>query len=596
MRYTRPNGLAIAMLVVAMGVVSTLILVTTNEATQPSGHEEVEVREARRCGIDIDCETSEVPSYPPEPAIVWVTPESGPPTRSIEQPTVILSATPSPSMDVVFDARALACCTGTVSPAAASPPGVVQGREQYAHTVDNGFKSVLDHPLSTFSTDVDRASYSNVRRHLLRERRLPPRDAVQIEELINYFPYDYELPRGEHPVAITAELGVAPWNDAHRLLRIGLATRAIDMEDLPPSNLVFLIDVSGSMRSPDKLPLVKRSLRMLVDQLRPEDRVALVVYAGAAGLVLESTPGSRKDVILDAIDRLDAGGSTAGGAGLRLAYHVARETLVDEGNNRVILATDGDFNVGASSDSEMIRLIEDERRHGVFLTVLGFGTGNLQNEKMQSIAQHGNGNYAYIDGIEEARKTLVGEMGGTIVTVAQDVKIQVEFNPEHVGSYRLIGYENRLLADEDFNDDTKDAGDIGAGVRVTALYEIAPVGSAGPSGRVDPLRYQGQRGSSESTRTDELALVRVRYKRPQGTESRLLEQVVGTGLGRASDDFEFASAVAEFGMLLRDSEHRGSTTVQSVLALAEEGLGEDPGGYRAGFIEMVRAYREVGPN
>jgi Ca-activated chloride channel family protein len=466
-------------------------------------------------------------------------------------------------------------------------------REQYDHIVENAFRSVVDNPLSTFSTDVDRASYSNVRRWLLREGRIPPIDAVQIEEMINYFPYDYALPRGEHPLAITTELGRAPWNDGHRLLRIGLATRPVETESLPASNLVFLLDVSGSMQSWDKLPLVKRSLRLLVDQLRPQDRVAIVVYAGAAGLVLGSTPGSRKDVILDAIDRLEAGGSTAGGAGLRLAYHVARETFLEEGNNRVILATDGDFNVGESSDSEMIRLIEDERGHGVFLTVLGFGTGNLQSSKMQGIAQHGNGNYAYIDSIEEARKMLVGEMGGTILTVAQDVKIQVEFNPEHVGSYRLIGYENRLLAAEDFNDDRKDAGDIGAGIRVTALYEIIPAGSTTAPATVDPLRYQGARRTSDRAHADELALVRVRYKRPQADESQLLEQVVSTEVESPSNDFEFAAAVAGFGMLLRESEHRGATTVASVLALAEEGLGEDVDGYRRGFIDLVRAYQSL---
>ena len=501
-----------------------------------------------------------------------------------------LGNVPAPALDVTFDVTRYASATSSVVAPAGGRP---LDREQYDHIVENDFRSVVDNPLSTFSTDVDRASYSNVRRWLLREGRTPPVDAVQIEEMINYFPYDYQLPRGEHPLAITTELGSAPWNDAHRLLRIGLATRPVETERLPASNLVFLLDVSGSMQSWDKLPLVKRSLRLLVDQLRPQDRVAIVVYAGAAGLVLEPTPGSRKDVILDAIDRLEAGGSTAGGAGLRLAYRVARETFFEEGNNRVILATDGDFNVGESSDSEMIRLIEEERAHGVFLTVLGFGTGNLQNAKMQGIAQHGNGTYAYIDSIEEARKMLVGEMGGTILTVAQDVKIQVEFNPAHVASYRLIGYENRLLAAEDFDDDLQDAGDIGAGIRVTALYEIVPAGGTPAGGRIDPLRYQGARSPSDRAHGDELALVRVRYERPQAEESRLIEQVVGTDVERPSDDFEFAAAVAGFGMLLRDSEHRGTTTVGSVLALAEDGLGEDHGGYRRGFLDLVRAYQSL---
>jgi Ca-activated chloride channel family protein len=465
-------------------------------------------------------------------------------------------------------------------------------REQYAHIEENDFKSVRDNPLSTFSIDVDRASYSNVRRFLVAEKRVPPVDAVQIEEMINYFSYDYAEPEGEHPVAVTTELGVAPWRPDHRLLRIGLASRPIDTEELPASNLVFLLDVSGSMTSSDKLPLVKRSMHLLVDQLRPIDRVAIVVYAGAAGLVLESTPGTRKDRIIEAIDRLEAGGSTAGGAGLRLAYRVAQESFLEGGNNRVILATDGDFNVGESSDSEMVRLIEEKRGDGTFLTVLGFGTGNLQSAKMQSLAQHGNGNYAYIDSLDEARKVLVGEMGGTLVTVAQDVKIQVEFNPAHVRAYRLIGYENRLLAAEDFNDDRKDAGELGAGHRVTALYEVVPVGveSGIDVSTVDPLRYQAPGDRSVQASSDELAFVRVRYKRPRGTESRLLERPVGTTAASASTDFTFAAAVAGFGMLLRESEHRGSISARQLLALATDGLGRDTDGYRRGFLELVRAY------
>ena len=469
-------------------------------------------------------------------------------------------------------------------------------REQYDHIAENRFKAVRDHPLSTFSIDVDRASYSNVRRFLLREHRAPPPDAVQIEEMINYFSYDYELPDGDEPVGITTELGIAPWNRDHQLLRIGLASRPVHTEDLPPSNLVFLLDVSGSMQSPDKLPLVKQSLRLLVQHLRAEDRVAIVVYAGAAGLVLESTPGSRQDRILDAIDRLEAGGSTAGGAGLRLAYHVAQENFLRRGNNRVILATDGDFNVGESSDGAMVRLIEEHRGQGTFLTVLGFGTGNLQSAKMQGIAQNGNGNYAYIDSLDEARKVFVGEMGGTLLTVAQDVKLQIEFNPAHVREYRLVGYENRLLAAEDFNDDRKDAGELGAGHRVTALYEIVPVDGAGRSGGVDPLRYQSRRDEADRARGEELAFVRLRYKEPRGTESRLMERPVGIDMSEPSDDFEFATAVAGFGMILRDSEHRGSMSVRHVLALAEDGLGADLDGYRGEFIELVHAYERLPPH
>ena len=466
-------------------------------------------------------------------------------------------------------------------------------REQYDHFVDNGFKSARREPLSTFSIDVDRASYSNVRRFLMREHRLPPPDAVQIEEMINYFAYDYGLPEGDDPVGVTTELGMAPWNRGHQLLRIGLASRPVAAEDLPASNLVFLLDVSGSMQSADKLPLVKRSLRMLVNQLRPEDRVAIVVYAGAAGLVLESTPGSRRGAILDAIDRLEAGGSTAGGAGLRLAYRVARQNFVDEGNNRVILATDGDFNVGESSDAAMIRLVEERRQQGTFLTVLGFGTGNLQSAKMQSIAQHGNGNYAYIDSEREARKVLVGEMGGTLLTVAQDVKVQIEFNPEHVREYRLIGYENRLLAAEDFNDDRKDAGELGAGHRVTALYEVVPTRSATRGVGIDPLRYQSRPEIDDRDHGDELAFVRIRYKEPRGTESRLMQLPIGLGIDDPSADFRFASAVAGFGMLLRDSEHKGTMTVDGVLTLAEEGLGPDLERHRRGFIEMVETYASL---
>jgi len=469
------------------------------------------------------------------------------------------------------------------------------GREQYARIAENGFRSVRDHPLSTFSTDVDRASYSNVRRFLLGERRLPPVDAVQVEEMINYFSYDYAMPEGRDPVAITTEVGTAPWAPRHRLLRIGLATRSIVAEDLPASNLVFLIDVSGSMNSPDKLPLVQQSLRLLVEQLRPIDRVAIVVYAGSAGLVLESTSGRRKDQILEAIDRLQAGGSTAGGAGLRLAYRVARENFQRRGNNRVILATDGDFNVGESSDAAMVRLIEEKREEGTFLTVLGFGTGNLQSDKMQSLAQHGNGNYAYIDRMAEARKVFVSEMGGTLVTVAKDVKLQVEFNPAVVSGYRLIGYENRLLANEDFNNDLKDAGDLGSGHRVTALYEIIPVGADSDIDipGVDPLRYQSQDRSRNRASDEEVAFVRIRYKRPDSDRSRLIEEAIRIGDDAPTGDFHFAAAVAGFGMLLRNSEHQGSISVPRILALASDGMGPDLDGYRRGFIDLVKAYRDI---
>jgi Ca-activated chloride channel family protein len=466
--------------------------------------------------------------------------------------------------------------------------GVPFNTESYALINENRFLSVAGNPLSTFSVDVDRASYANVRRFINQGMR-PPVDAVRIEELINYFPYGDPEPQGDHPLAIRAEVGSAPWQPLHRLVRIGVKARSVDMEDAPPSNLVFLLDVSGSMNSPDKLPLLKTAFRMLVGELRPRDRVAIVVYAGAAGLVLPSTQGTEKDAILGAIEALEAGGSTAGGAGLKLAYKVAAENHIRGGNNRVILATDGDFNVGASSDAEMVRLIEDRRDQGTFLTVLGFGTGNLKDSKMEQIADHGNGNFAYIDNALEAKKVLVSEMGGTLLTVAKDVKIQVEFNPAEVAAYRLIGYENRLLENEDFNDDRKDAGDVGSGHTVTALYEIIPVGVESPAvvTGVDPLRYQEETARNVRSDSPELLFVKLRYKDPDGDTSRLMELPVRDGDTRLSADFRFASAVAAWGMLLRESEHCGAFTLDQVAKLARESLGTDEGGYRGEFLRLV---------
>ncbi|HEX7118410.1 MAG TPA: VWA domain-containing protein [Longimicrobiales bacterium] len=466
--------------------------------------------------------------------------------------------------------------------------------ESYDLIQENAFLAVVNNPLSTFSIDVDRASYGNIRR-FLRDGVRPPKDAVRIEEMINYFPYDYPEPEADAPFSITTDVAAAPWRPQHRLVRIGLRTASVDTEDLPPSNLVFLLDVSGSMRAPNKLPLVKRSLRLLVNELREDDRVAIVVYAGAAGLVLPSTPGSEKAAILEAIDRLEAGGSTAGGAGIRLAYDIARKNFVRGGNNRVILATDGDFNVGVSSDAEMVRLVEEERRDGVFLTVLGFGTGNLKDSKMEKLADHGNGNYAYIDGLLEARKVLVHEMGGTLLTVAKDVKIQVEFNPARVQAYRLIGYENRLLAAEDFNDDTKDAGEIGAGHTVTALYEIVPAGIE-PEVEirgVDPLRYGARPEPAAAAHGDELAYVKIRYKAPDGERSRLLERPIVDRGEAPSEDFNFAAAVAAFGMLLRDSEYVGRFEPEAVVEMASAARGEDPHGYRAEFVRLVQRFMEI---
>lgn len=471
--------------------------------------------------------------------------------------------------------------------------------ESYAHIVENDWRAPSENPLSTFSIDVDRASYANIRRFITDGQR-PPIDAVRIEEMVNYFTYDYPDPSGEHPFAVSTEVTRAPWNEAHRLVRVGIQGERIDLDDLPPSNLVFLLDVSGSMQAENKLPLLKRSLRLLVNELRPEDRVSIVVYAGAAGLVLPSTSGRHRERILDALGSLEAGGSTAGGAGIRLAYRIAEENFIEGGSNRVILATDGDFNVGASSDSEMTRLIERKRESGTFLTVLGFGMGNLKDSKMEAIADHGNGNYAYIDNLLEARKVLVQEMGGTLVTIAKDVKIQIEFNPSRVQAYRLIGYENRLLAAEDFNNDAKDAGELGAGHTVTALYEVVPVGAAAvTTSGVDPLRYTpaGERREDEASSfgagSHELMFVKLRYKAADGERSRLLEQPVRDRVGRASGELRFAASVAAFGMRLRDSEHCTGFSLEDIVELAQSGLGRDPNGYRAEFVKLVLATEQM---
>jgi Ca-activated chloride channel family protein len=468
--------------------------------------------------------------------------------------------------------------------------------EAYDHINENAFRSPRVAPLSTFSADVDRASYANVRRFLTRGT-LPPRDAVRIEELVNYFPYDDPAPAaGEAPLRITTELAAAPWNPNHDLLRIALRARDVDMRRAPPSNLVFLVDVSGSMFGPGRLPLVKQSLGLLVNELREEDRVAIVVYAGNAGLVLPSTSGDDKQRILAALDGLEAGGSTAGGAGIRLAYDVARENFIKEGNNRVILCTDGDFNVGASSDAELVQLIEHRRKEGAFLTILGFGMGNYKDAKMEKLAGAGNGNYAYIDDLLEARKMLVKEMGGTLHTVAKDVKLQVEFDPAKVQAYRLLGYEDRLLRDEDFANDAKDAGDVGAGHTVTALYEIVRAGKPLDVDlpEVAPLRYQ--RSTIQSKTDDEILHVAIRYKAPAGERSALVMHPVRAldSSGRTpSESMRFASAVAGFGMLLRNSPHAGSFTWPAVITLARGARGEDADGYRADFIRLAETASEL---
>jgi Ca-activated chloride channel family protein len=458
--------------------------------------------------------------------------------------------------------------------------------EAYDHIDENPFRSPTVAPLSTFSVDVDRASYSNVRRFLT-HGQLPPKDAVRIEELVNYFPYGDPAPEQTGaPLRVSTELSAAPWNPTHDLLRIALRARDVDMRRAPPSNLVFLIDVSGSMNGAGRLPLVKQALGLLVNELREEDRVAITVYAGNAGLVLPSTSGADKQKILAALDGLEAGGSTAGGAGIKLAYDVAQKHFIAGGNNRVILCTDGDFNVGQSSDGALVSLIEERRKEGSFLTILGFGMGNYKDSKMEKLAGAGNGNYGYIDDLLEARKMLVKEMGGTLLTVAKDVKLQVEFNPARVQAYRLLGYEDRLLRDEDFSNDVKDAGDIGAGHTVTALYEIVPSGAPldVTLPEVAGLRYQRVTGA-ESPR-NELLHVALRYKAPDGEKSTLITHPVSTERTRPSEAMRFASAVAGFGMLLRQSPNAGSLTWPQMLALARGAKGSDSDGYRADFIKM----------
>ncbi|HOO09398.1 MAG TPA: von Willebrand factor type A domain-containing protein [Cyclobacteriaceae bacterium] len=463
--------------------------------------------------------------------------------------------------------------------------------EEYDAINENIFHSAMQSPLSTFSIDVDAASYSNVRR-FINNGQQPPRDAVRIEEMINYFSYDYPAPEGRDPFAIYTEVSSAPWNPAHRLVHIGLQGKKVPTEHLPPSNLVFLIDVSGSMSSANKLPLLKASFKLLVKQLRAQDRVAMVVYAGAAGLVLPSTSGACKEQLMEALDNLQAGGSTAGGEGIQLAYKVAKENFIADGNNRVIIATDGDFNVGESSNAAMERLVEAKRNEGVFLTVLGYGMGNYKDSKMEILADKGNGNYAYIDNILEAQKVLVNEFGGTLFTIAKDVKLQVEFNPAKVQAYRLIGYENRMLRHEDFNNDKKDAGDLGSGHTVTALYEVIPVGVEDKFYKMDSLKYQSAATNPYARASKELLTVKFRYKDPKENSSKLIVRALedkGAPLSRASDNFRWAAAVAGFGMVLRGSEFSEGMTIEQILRLAQNARGDDREGYRLEFINLIKA-------
>lgn len=466
------------------------------------------------------------------------------------------------------------------------------GGEQYNAITENDFQEAKKNHISTFSIDVDGAAYANMRRYINSGAR-PPQDAVRIEEMLNYFDYQYVKPKGAHPFEINTEVAPCPWNPKNKLLLVGMQGQDIDEEQLPPSNLVFLVDISGSMMSADKLPLVQQSLKLLTDRLRATDRVALVTYAGAVGVVLPGTPGSDKVSIKEAIDRLGAGGSTAGAAGITLAYETARKNFLPRGNNRVILCTDGDFNVGLNSEEELVKLIEKERESGVYLSVLGFGTGNYQDGKMQSLANKGNGNHAYIDQLAEAKKVLINEFGGTLFTIAKDVKLQLHFNEKHVAAYRLIGYENRLLAQEDFNDDTKDAGELGAGHRVTALYEITPTGKPFPlpENLDSTFVIAAAPDTTVQVNPEDLMVVQLRYKRPRGTAaSQLLEYHLNAATLRntkMSDNFALAAGIAEFGLVLRDSKYKGKASLANAKTLVQQTLGMDLNGYRKELVDLI---------
>jgi Ca-activated chloride channel homolog len=460
--------------------------------------------------------------------------------------------------------------------------------ESYSKIKENGYQLVSDQPLSTFSIDIDRAAYSNVRRYL-NSGALPPADAVRIEEMINYFDYKYKSPK-DSDVAIYTDMATCPWEPAHQLIRVALKAKELPMDKLPPANLVFLLDVSGSMDEPNKLPLVKQALTALTQQLRSKDKVAIVVYAGAAGVVLPSTHGDEKTTIINALNQLSAGGSTAGGEGLKLAYNIASENFMKNGNNRIIMATDGDFNVGESSEDELEKLIVKERESGISLSVMGFGMGNYKDSKLELLADKGNGNYGYIDNFEEARRTFVTEFGSTLFTVAKDVKLQLEFNPQYVQSYRLVGYENRMLENKDFNDDKKDAGDMGVGHTVTALYEIIPAGSVThDKPMVDSLKYQ--HNIATNAFSGEVLTVKLRYKKPDEDKSQLLTSVMPLKvqeISNAPEDFMMAAAVASFGLLLRDSQYKGTASYSATEKLAKSAKGEDEEGYRSEFIQMVK--------
>ncbi|HPJ34713.1 MAG TPA: VWA domain-containing protein [Spirochaetota bacterium] len=469
---------------------------------------------------------------------------------------------------------------------------VVHNTEEYDIVRENEFKDVKENPLSTFSIDVDTASYSNVRR-FINYNQLPPKDSVRIEEMINYFRYEYPQPQGEHPFSVTTEISEAPWNTNNRLLLIGIQGKSLDYKNLKPSNLVFLLDTSGSMNDPNKLPLLKKSLAILLDELSSKDRISIVAYAGSAGLVLPSTPATKKDKILDAFNSLRAGGSTAGGEGIELAYKIARENLIKEGNNRVILCTDGDFNVGQSSTSNLVRMIEEKRKDDIYLTICGFGMGNYKDGRMEQISNAGNGNYFYVDNIKEAQKIFGREMRANMFTIAKDVKIQIEFNPLKVKGYRLIGYENRVMAKEDFDNDLKDAGELGAGHTVTAMYELIPAGSKEDAKTSGSLKYQETKIKPDAAGKNEIMTLKMRYKPIRENKSKLIEKAVidtDTAFSRTTDNFRFASSVAGFGMLLRESKFKKDLTAKDVMRIAKASKGKDKEGYRAEFITLVEKY------
>ncbi|EJF52741.1 uncharacterized protein containing a von Willebrand factor type A (vWA) domain [Saprospira grandis DSM 2844] len=475
---------------------------------------------------------------------------------------------------------------------------IAQNTEEYGKIIENPFLGAKDNPLSTFSIDVDNAAYSNVRRYLTQWNQLPPNGAVRLEEMINYFDYDYPQPTGEHPFSVNMELSQAPWAQEHQLLHIGLQGKDLNYDELKPSNLVFLIDCSGSMSNNNKLPLLKKGLKMLLSQLDDKDKVAIVAYAGAAGLVLPATPASQANKILSALDRLEAGGSTAGGQGIELAYKTAQEALIEGGNNRVILATDGDFNVGPSSSSDLLDLITEKRKLDIYLTICGFGMGNYKDDRMEQISNAGNGNYFYIDNEKEAQKVFVREMRANMFSIAKDVKIQIEFNPQWVKAYRLVGYENRLLKAEDFDDDTKDAGELGAGHTVTAIYEIIPQGSASTQKVTQQPALKYQDAPSIKNNSSDLMTLKLRYKPLDSDKSKLLEFNLNkeAAVEQTSDNFRFSAAVAAFGMLLRDSEFKGTANFDKVKNWALSAKGQDPNGDRAELVKLIQLAAQLKSN